>query len=319
MLYRQQYASLWALLLCLWAVHISGAASSATVKGQCKPQGLLLLDKPYPRPRRVELPFCQQYGCSCCNASHALTLQRASRVIAEDEDLSRDCKLGLLRLACRVCDPEVATGVKTHICADTCRSLYQACAQDFFAYDASNGFISPCSEQSSGMLVCSQLTDLVSSAADFCKAAGFGSMAKAAAADEPCFDGSPVGAEVCPAEPPASTQHSTHSTPQQQQQPRQRRKSKASHLASDPVSRLLALLPWKLKRRHKQQLAVAAELLIGVTMSGLMAWGVVLVLQRVMQPTGQNRRRPAGPPPSNVREMLARAAEARSQAGNKRA
>jgi len=108
-------------------------------------------------------------------------------------------------------------------------------------------------------------------------------MAKAAAADEPCFDGSPVGAEVCPAEPPASTQHSTHSTPQQQQQPRQRRKSKASHLASDPVSRLLALLPWKLKRRHKQQLAVAAELLIGVTMSGLMAWGVVLVLQRVMQ------------------------------------
>jgi hypothetical protein len=32
--------------------------------------------------------------------------------------------------------------------------------------------ISPCSEHTSGMLVCSQLTDLVSSAAEFCKAAG---------------------------------------------------------------------------------------------------------------------------------------------------
>lgn len=55
------------------------------------------------------LGLCLQYGCSCCNASHALTLQRASRVIAEDEDLSKDCKLGLLRLTCRVCDPQVNT------------------------------------------------------------------------------------------------------------------------------------------------------------------------------------------------------------------
>lgn len=44
--------------------------------------------------------------------------------------------------------------------------------QDFFSYDSGSGFVSPCSEQTSGMLVCSQLTDLVSSAAEFCKAAG---------------------------------------------------------------------------------------------------------------------------------------------------
>jgi hypothetical protein len=44
--------------------------------------------------------------------------------------------------------------------------------QDFFSYDPSSGFVSPCTEQASGMLVCSQLTDLVSTAAEFCKAAG---------------------------------------------------------------------------------------------------------------------------------------------------
>lgn len=44
--------------------------------------------------------------------------------------------------------------------------------QDFFSYDSSNGLISPCSEHTSGMLVCSHLTDLVSTATEFCKAAG---------------------------------------------------------------------------------------------------------------------------------------------------
>ena len=49
-----------------------------------------------------------------------------------------------------------------------------ACVQDFFAYDPTSGRVSPCSEESSGMLVCSQLTELVNTAADFCKAAGEG-------------------------------------------------------------------------------------------------------------------------------------------------
>jgi hypothetical protein len=103
---------MWVLLLCLGLVaapSTQAAAAAGSIQGRkCQPQGLLKLDKPYAQPRRVELPFCQQYGCSCCNASHALTLQRASRVIAEDEDLSQDCKLGLLRLTCRVCDPQVS-------------------------------------------------------------------------------------------------------------------------------------------------------------------------------------------------------------------
>lgn len=103
---------MWVLLLCLGLVAApSTHAAAGSLEGlRCQPQGLLKLDKPYPPPRQIELPFCQQYGCSCCNASHALTLQRASRVIAEDEDLSQDCQLGLLRLTCRVCDPQVRVG-----------------------------------------------------------------------------------------------------------------------------------------------------------------------------------------------------------------
>jgi hypothetical protein len=38
-----------------------------------------------------------------------------------------------------------------------------------------------------------------------------------------------------------------------------------------------------LKKRHRRQLSLAAELVIGTAMSGLMAWVVVLLLQRIMQ------------------------------------
>lgn len=97
-----------------------------------------------------------------------------------------------------------------------------------------------------------------------------------ATADEPCFDGSPVSSEACPAEPPANSS----------QQKQRRRAAKSSRQPTDLMGRLIAWLPWKLKRRHKKQLAVAAELLIGTAMSGLMAWVVVLLLQRVMQVRG---------------------------------
>ena len=170
--YCHQANAMWLLLVLSvatsWCIQPT-AAAAGLIRGQCKPQGVLRLDKPYPSPARAQLPFCQQvssavnsrystylpqepqpqakkhtspqmlrlcqqqkhwpiatytsskntvfcmwlvcglqYGCSCCNASHALTLQRTSRVIAEDEDLSGDCKAGLLRLTCRVCDPLVS-------------------------------------------------------------------------------------------------------------------------------------------------------------------------------------------------------------------
>lgn len=102
-------------------------------------------------------------------------------------------------------------------------------------------------------------------------------MATDAGLGQPCFDGSPVSADACPSEPPPSQQK------EQKKQAKKRQQRRTSSKQQDPISSLISRLPWKLKRRHKRQLAVAAELLIGTAMSGLMAWAVVLLLQRVMQ------------------------------------
>ncbi|KAL0033050.1 hypothetical protein WJX77_012366 [Trebouxia sp. C0004] len=48
---------------------------------QCKPQGMLKLDKPFPPPLYSEITFlfCEQYQqCSCCNASHVVALEKKS-------------------------------------------------------------------------------------------------------------------------------------------------------------------------------------------------------------------------------------------------
>jgi hypothetical protein len=56
---------LWAALAYCFGVlplTVSAAAAATTglITAECRPQGLLRLDKPYPHPRRVQLPFCQQ-------------------------------------------------------------------------------------------------------------------------------------------------------------------------------------------------------------------------------------------------------------------
>jgi hypothetical protein len=48
-----------------------------------------------------------QYQCSCCNASHALAIQRSVQPLLLDEELGLSCKAGLMMLACKLCDPQV--------------------------------------------------------------------------------------------------------------------------------------------------------------------------------------------------------------------
>lgn len=61
--------SMWVvLLLCIGC----STAAAGTIKGRCHPQGLLILDKPYPPPRRVELPFCQQVRLVSASALNSI-------------------------------------------------------------------------------------------------------------------------------------------------------------------------------------------------------------------------------------------------------
>jgi hypothetical protein len=48
-----------------------------------------------------------QYRCSCCNASHALAIQRSVQQLLLDDELGLPCKAGLVMMACRLCDPRV--------------------------------------------------------------------------------------------------------------------------------------------------------------------------------------------------------------------
>jgi hypothetical protein len=52
-------------------------------------------------------PLLLQYQCSCCNASHALAIQRSVQPLLLDDELGLSCKAGLVMLACRICDPQV--------------------------------------------------------------------------------------------------------------------------------------------------------------------------------------------------------------------
>jgi hypothetical protein len=90
-----------------------------------------------------------------------------------------------------------------------------------------------------------------------------------------CYDGSPVGPESCPAAPPPAPASSSS---------KQRRSSSRSSKKSSKRGGLLASwLPWKLKRRQRQQLAAAGDLMMGTLIAAGMAWAVVAVLQRIMQ------------------------------------
>jgi hypothetical protein len=70
-----------------------------------------------------------QYSCSCCNASHALTIARAYARATDGGELSPACRRAQRQLACRPCDPEVGTGLKAAVCRATCDSIYAACVE----------------------------------------------------------------------------------------------------------------------------------------------------------------------------------------------
>jgi hypothetical protein len=164
-----------------------------------------------------------------------------------------------------------------------------------------------------------------------------------------------VGAEACPEAAAAAAAGSQPAGKQQQQRKSSRASSKRSkHQASPGLQAWLQQRLPRLKRRHRRQLAAVADLGMGTLLAAGMAWLVVLMLRRVMQvrvrackggkcsrgvwaaqrrpplthallavcvcvaslqPSARRLRNPGGAAPTNAREVLARAAEARRRAG----
>lgn len=154
-------------------------------------QGLLKLDRPYPRPFQSEIlfPFCQQYQqCSCCNASHVVAVERSLQT-QDSSALSASCSAMTAQLACSICDPEVGTAQKQHVCTATCQQWFRGCQNDFFSYSPFSQHLVPCGTKQASD-VCSQVSELAEDGQSFCQQAGYSVMdPDATDGYHDCFDG----------------------------------------------------------------------------------------------------------------------------------
>lgn len=160
---------------------------------RCKPQGFLKLDKPYEGPGHSEIlfPYCEQHQqCSCCNASHVVAIGRSLQLY-DIEPLSESCSTMTEQLACRICDPEVGTGLKQRVCARTCEKWFSRCRHDYFSFSTStfSQQLVPCGTRQASA-VCSTAEEFADSGQSFCQQAGYDSLdGDAADANLDCFDG----------------------------------------------------------------------------------------------------------------------------------
>ena len=155
-------------------------------------QGLLKLDKPYKQPSNSDIlfPFCEQYQhCSCCNASHVVAVSRT--LAAQDSaPLSSGCQAMTAKLACSICDPEVGTGGKQRICANTCTQWYSQCQRDYFSYSTFLQQQVPCGTRQASA-VCSTAEEFADDGQSFCQQAGYDTLSPDSPdANAECFDGS---------------------------------------------------------------------------------------------------------------------------------
>eukprot|EP00882_Tetradesmus_deserticola_P031107 GHRQ01035160.1.p1 GENE.GHRQ01035160.1~~GHRQ01035160.1.p1 ORF type:complete len:170 (+),score=57.57 GHRQ01035160.1:1096-1605(+) len=114
-------------------------------------------------------------------------------------------------------------------------------------------------------------------AAVLCLSSGYRpSEASSSLDDTACFDGSPVPADRCSSAAPSQQQPGSSTAGSSSRSKRRSKRSSSSGSSGVwPFS--------KLKRRHKRMLAEAAQLVAGALTSMLVALGIVLLLQRVMQ------------------------------------
>ena len=111
-------------------------SSHSTATCILSPQANLRLDEPSRLPARATyLTLCHQYNtCTCCNASHDVTLRQQLYSILSDDNFAEDCRMHLTAAVCRYMDRRTAF---------TCPALDRASAEqcwqhcdEFSAYAA---------------------------------------------------------------------------------------------------------------------------------------------------------------------------------------
>ena len=83
---------------------------------------------------------------------------------AELSDFSAKCVAFTERVLCSACDPEVGVGNLDSVCVSLCDEWYAACKDEFWEVQKQRPF--PCMPSA---LVCSPLSEFVSTGAEFCK------------------------------------------------------------------------------------------------------------------------------------------------------
>mmetsp|Transcript_45881 Transcript_45881/g.73415 ORF Transcript_45881/g.73415 Transcript_45881/m.73415 type:complete len:325 (+) Transcript_45881:119-1093(+) len=190
-----QWASVSLLLKCaLLATSAALATSASSVVPKCMShEGLPdFLAAGTPPQRARGLTFCQEYkSATCCDKG---TTDHVRRVVfnMQSNQFGARCRDAWTALECSICDPRAGVLPKTAVCASTCDTLYDACAEEYFAEDAMQR-LTPCRPSDT---ICTKLREWLTGGGEaMCKAAGYEVVSAAAAAAAGavggwCFEGS---------------------------------------------------------------------------------------------------------------------------------
>jgi len=136
-------------------------------------------------PGPAPLTFCSNYRRKTCCGAQQTDAVRATLYHMNIEASSDKCRDAWALLECSVCDPLGGVASKgAAVCAGFCNRLYEACADDFFAMDASSQRMVPCRARDT---ICSRGSEWVSGGQEMCEMAGF--RAVESREKEWCFDG----------------------------------------------------------------------------------------------------------------------------------
>ncbi|DBA04655.1 TPA: hypothetical protein N0F65_012238 [Lagenidium giganteum] len=181
------------LVLC----NVAHAEPKRRDEDTCRSIGGLKFDSSQrPRQRSKGLEVCSKYRKNtCCNETHAypLRLKIMEPVVA---GFNRECQRFTEEMACSACHPFMATSKLRHVCPRLCSEWYSACKNEFYAY-AGDGSLAPCYGNA---LICSELSSIASSGAEFCNKMGFQVGTEDDSEGDECFDGS-VPTQLGEAEP----------------------------------------------------------------------------------------------------------------------